>query len=180
MRRTHVEGASCDSRDVAWPSKPTVPAGRLTTAPELFPCHLPLASVTACEIKSNKKRATCLCSNDGPLVVTWNVPKGVSAARRARLSFRLRPAVPGTPRWILGTSQSSGWTRWAGVRMPRPERDRVIDGCAGGVLLGRLKAHDSPAQVPMRRSDVDCTPVCRVFVAWGEPRSNLRITATEL
>ncbi len=67
MRRTHVEGASCDSLDVAWPSKPTVPAGRLTTAPELFPCHLPLASVTACAIKWNKKKATsrtCLCSND--------------------------------------------------------------------------------------------------------------------
>ena len=52
--------------------------------------------------------------------------------------------------------------------MPRPERDWVIDGCAGGVLLGRLKAHDSPAQVPMRRSDVD-SPVCRVFVDLGEP-----------
>ena len=56
--RVAAKGASCDSRDVAWPAKPTVPAGRLTTAPKLFPCHLPLASVTACEIKSKKKKAT--------------------------------------------------------------------------------------------------------------------------
>ena len=62
MRRTQVEGASCDSRDVAWPSKPTVPAGRLTTAPELIPCHLPL--VTACKNQIKQKKGDKLLSND--------------------------------------------------------------------------------------------------------------------
>jgi hypothetical protein len=102
-----------------------------------------------------------------------------------------------TAQWRASLSPGSAWPAGgSGFRRPcrgrppgrlPPRRRRcastgpcgIVCASLSAVLLGRLKRTTAPAQVSQDGMNVD-SPVCRGFVAWGEPRSNLRITATEL